>query len=181
MNMPGEMTIEFSTKKWLLILVGSILFVVGGFWMLNEDEETIRMARHWDPASVHVVGGISVIFGGLGAVIAMWGLFRKKAALKFTEAGLIDNSTSVSAGLIPWSDIVGAEIYEVQRKPMLVIKVTDPDRYIETGSDLKRWAKRANFNMCGSPVVISCSTLKIDFDELVQIFNAYISKYGTNT
>lgn len=75
----------------------------------------------------------------------------------------------------------GAEIYESSGQRTLVVKVTNADRYIETGGSLKRWAKKANFNMCGSPITISTQGLKIDFNELVDMFNAYISRYGVNS
>jgi hypothetical protein len=174
MNIPDEMTIELSKKKWLLVIVISALFVILGFWLLTLDLEAVK-SLHSNLISARVTGWASVIFFGLAGIVGLIKLLDKKPTLQFTKMGLM-----VSEGLIPWPDILGTEIYESRGQRMLVVKVTNPDRYIETGSPLKRWAKKASFNMCGSPIAISSIGLKIDFNELVDVFNAYISRYGVN-
>jgi hypothetical protein len=180
MNIPDEMAIEVSKKKWLLIIAGSALFVILGFWLLTLDLEAVKSLRS-NSIEVHGAGWASVIFFGLCGIVGLIKFFDKKPAFQFTKMGLIYDASDASAGLIPWSDILGTEIYEFSGQRMLVIKVTNPDRYIETGGSLKRRIKRANFNMCGSPIAISPIGLKIDFNELVDIFNAYISRYGVNS
>jgi hypothetical protein len=182
MNIPDEMTIELSKKKWLLITGGSALFVILGFWLLTLDLEAVKpLGPSWNPISVRGAGLAGVIFFGLCGIVGLIKLLDKKPALQFTKMGVIDNAGGVSAGLIPWSDILGTDIYEFSGQRTLVVKVTNPDRYIETGGSLKRRIKRANFDMCGSPITISAQGLKIDFNELVDIFNAYISRYGVNS
>jgi hypothetical protein len=181
MNIPDEMAIELSKKKWLLIIALSALFVIMGFWVLTLDPEAVKSLDS-NSTKVHVYGWVLVIcFGGIG-IHGLIKLFDKKPGLQFTKTGVIDNTCSGSAGLIPWSDILGTEIYdEPSGQRMLVVKVTNPDRYIETGGSLQRSAKKANLYMCGSPIKISSIGLKINFDELVDIFNAYISRYGMNS
>lgn len=39
---------------------------------------------------------------------------------------------------------------------------------------------KANYKMCGSPIVISSSALKINFSELLSLFNQYQRKYGVD-
>jgi hypothetical protein len=169
MDTPEDMAIELSKKKWLLITAGSALFVILGFWMLTLDLDD------WEEVGA---GLASVIFFGLCGIVGLRQLLDKKPALQFTKMGLIDNASWVSTGLIPWSDILGAEINESFGQQFLVVKVTNPDKYLQKGSPLKHWARKANFNMFGSPIAISSKGLKIDFNELVDIFNAYLSKYG---
>ena len=84
----------------------------------------------------------------------------------------------MSAGLLPWSEITGAEVVQIQRQKLLVIKVTDPERYIERGNRLKRALNRANHRMVGSPITVSSSALQISFAELVSLFEQYHEKFG---
>ncbi len=181
MNISDEMKIDLSKKKCLLYIVGSAVFVVLGFWLLSLDSEAIRPLRLFlSPILVHGIGWAGVVFFGLCGIVGVRKLFDKRPGLRFTKTGLIDNSSGVSVGLIPWSDILGTEIYRIQRQRILLVKVANPEKYIETGGPLKRWAKKANFKMYGSPISISSNALKIDFDKLVDVFNAYISRYGVN-
>ena len=80
--------------------------------------------------------------------------------------------------MLPWSEITGAEVVQIQRQKLLVIKVTDPERYIERGNRLKRALNRANHRMVGSPIAISSSALQISFAELVALFNRYHETFG---
>ncbi|MGO9116385.1 MAG: STM3941 family protein [Desulfomonilaceae bacterium] len=181
MDTPDEMAIELSKKKWLLVIAGSTLFVILGFWLLTLDLEAVKpLGPLWNPISVRGAGWVSVIFFGLCGIVGLIKLLDRKPGLQFTKMGIIDNASGVSAGLIPWSDILGTEIYEFLGQRSLVVKVINPDGYIETGNPLKRWTKKGNYNLCGSPITISSKGLKIDFNELVNVFNAYISKYGVN-
>lgn len=105
MNIPDEMAIQLSKKKWLLITAGSALFVILGFWLLTLDLEAVKSLRS-NSIEVHVVGWASVIFFGLCGIVGLTKLLDKKPALQFTKMGVIDNASGVSAGLIPWSDIL---------------------------------------------------------------------------
>lgn len=59
---------------------------------------------------------------------------------------------------------------------MLVVRVADPDKYVERGNALKRVLNRANTRMCGSPVVISANALQISFDELRAELASWLSR-----
>lgn len=67
----------------------------------------------------------------------------------------------------------------MQRQKMLVIMVTDPQKYVDRGSAIKRKLNQANFKMVGSPISISPTALKTDFSELQTAFDKYLKKYGT--
>jgi hypothetical protein len=105
-------------------------------------------------------------------------LFDKKPGLVFSRSGIVDNSSGASAGFIPWAEIVGAEIFEAHRQKLLIIKVQNPQKYIERGNRLKQTLNRANHKMCGSPIAISSNALKINFSELLSLFDQYRQKFG---
>ncbi len=173
MNVPDEMKIALSKKKLLFLISISGLFVAAGVWMISSASGALSHI-------VSACGGVSVTFFGLCAIVGLIRFFDKKPGLEFTKMGVIDNASGVSAGLIPWSDILGADVYESMGQRMLVVKVINPDRYIEACGPLKRWTKKANARICGSPVTIPYNTLKVEFDELLNLFNAYKAKYGVN-
>lgn len=171
--------IELSKKKIFLIILGSCAFVALGIWLYSLDAATIRALRRFNnPVLVHGIGLVSIVFFGLCGLYALIKLFDKKPGLVFSNSGIVDNASGVSAGLIPWSEVTGSEIFEVQKQKMLIIKVRNPQKYIERGGLLKRAMNKANYKMCGSPIAISSNALKINFSELLALFNRYQQKYG---
>jgi hypothetical protein len=162
-----------------VLILGACAFVVLGAWLLSLDETTIRSQRRFnDPIHVYGTGLVSIVFFGACGVLGIRKLLDKRPGLVFNSAGVVDNSSGVSAGLIPWSEIVGAEVFEIHKQKMLIIKVRNPQKYIERGGMLKQALNKANYKMCGSPIAITSNTLKIDFFELLSLFHQYAQKYG---
>ena len=179
MSPTEEKVIELSKNKILLLILGSCAFVALGAWLLSLDEATIQSQRRFsNPIVVHGIGLLSVIFFGACGAFGIRKLFDRKPGLVFNSSGIIDHSSGVSAGLIPWSEILGAEIYEIHKQKMLIIKVRNPQKYIERGGRLKQALNKANQKMCGSPIAITSNALKINFSELLSLFNQYKKKYG---
>jgi hypothetical protein len=171
--------IELSGKKFGLIIIGSCAFVAIGIWLFSLDPASIRaLPRGSNPTFVHSIGLASVVFFGLCAIVAIPKLFDEKPGLVFASSGIIDNASSVSAGLIPWTEIIGAESFDVRKQKFLIIKVKDPQKYLDRGNRLKKLAITANYKMCGSPITISAIALKTSFPELLSLFDRYQQKYG---
>jgi hypothetical protein len=97
-----------------------------------------------------------------------------------TPIGILDNSSAVSSGLIRCSEIVGFDIFEVRKQKMLIVKVTNPEKYAEIGGSVKRALNRVSFKMRGSPIAITSHSLKIGFNELLDGCHQYFAKYGKN-
>jgi hypothetical protein len=174
-----ETIIALGKTKIALLLLGACVFVAVGIWMFSLDDASIQSRRRFnDPVYVHGLGLVSIVFFGSCGLYALKKLFDKKPALIFNNSGIVDNASSASAGFIPWSEVVGAEIFEIQKQKMLIIKVRDPQEYIARGNSLRRTLNKANYNMVGSPISISSNTLEIDFSELASLFDRYQRKYG---
>lgn len=173
--------IELSKKKISLHILLAGAFVALGAWLYSLDAEFIQSMRRFNsPLFVHSIGLATMILFGIFGGFTTWKLFDKKPGLELDSFGIIDNASALAAGLIPWTDVVDTGIYEVQKQKMLVIQVRDPDKYIKRGSPLKRLLVQANHKICGSPIVISSSALKIDFNELISLFDRHREKYGYN-
>jgi hypothetical protein len=174
-----EKIIELSKTKLILLILGSLAFIGIGAWMLSLEAAQIEAQRRFnDPLLVHGIGWVAIVVFGWCGVIGIRKYFEKKPGLIFSSVGITDNSSGVSAGLIPWSEISGFNIYEIQKQKMLIVLVKNPDKFIEVGSVIKRTLNRTNYKMCGSPIAITSNSLKINFDELLKLSNAYFTKYG---
>lgn len=179
MSNSEEKIIELSKTKLLLLIFASLAFIGIGAWMISLDAALIEAQRRFNnPLLVHGTGWVAIVFFGWCGVIGIRKYFDKQPGLIFSSVGITDNSSGVSAGLIPWSEISGINIYEIQKQKMLIILVKNPDKYIEIGSVIKRTLNRTNYKMCGSPIAISSNSLKINFDELLKLSAEYFTKYG---
>ncbi len=185
MNSSDERTIELSKTKIALAILGTCAFVAIGIWLLSLDAESIRFSRNFglffnNPTYVYGLGFMSIIIFGILALFFFRKLFDKQPGLVFTNLGIVDNASAVSAGFIPWSEVLGSEIFEMQRQKMLIIMVKDPEKYVDRGNAVQRTLNKANYKMCGSPITISANALKINFSELLDLFDQYQRKYGNS-
>ena len=178
-----EKIIELSKTKIALGILGSFAFVVAGVWLLTQDAENIRASSGFrlvfnNPAVAYGLGFLSIVVFGTLALFFFRKLFDKEPGLIFNSSGIVDNASAASAGFIPWSEVLGSQVFEMQRQKMLVVMVTDPQKYVDRGSALKRKLNQANYNMVGSPISISATALKTDFSELRSVFDEYHQKFG---
>jgi len=183
MDSTDETIIGLSRAKLLRLILASCAFVALGAWMLSTDAEEIRSGRSFnflfrEPWFVYGAGLASVIFFGACGLYGFIKLFDKRPGLILDSSGVFDNASGVAAGFIPWSEVSGAGVYEVYGQKMLGIGVSDPQKYINRGGALKRALNKAGYRMTGNPVAVSSVALKIDFKELVSLFERYQRKYG---
>ncbi len=177
-----EKIIELSKTKIMSITFFSFVFICAGFWLAYMNEAAVESSRRFnDPLFVHGLGWVAIVFGLLGCIFSIKKVFDKRPGLILNSVGIFDNSSAVSAGLIPWCDIADFGIYEVHKQKMPTVILKNPDKYVEIGSSMRKTLNRANFKLCGSPIAITSTSLKISFDELVKVASEYLAKYGSST
>ena len=159
--------IELSKKKILLMLLGSLAFVVIGLWF--EISPPPISNPYWgNPTKLAIVGYASIFFFGLCAFILFQKLSDNKPGLIIDGTGVTDNSSGVSAGQILWSDLEDISVMEMNRQKLIMLHVKNPQEYIDKQtSGFKRKMLQMNYNMYGTPLSISANGLKISFDELM--------------
>ncbi len=182
-NGTDETVILLSKMKLVLLVLGSCAFVAIGAWMLNFDAAEIRFDRSYrlfynQPWLVYGLGLASIIFFGACGLYGLRKAFDKRPGLVLNSSGVFDNASGVAAGFIPWSEITGTSVYEIQGHKYLAVGVSDPQKYVDRGNALKRALNRANNGMGGGAVTISSVALEIGFPELVSLFERYYRKYG---
>ena len=174
-----EKIIELSKKKILLLITGSIVFVVAGLWILQVSAASVVSPHAFDKSLLgRTIGWASIIFFGFTGVVGLKKFYDDNPGVILNSAGITDNSSGFSAGFVPWGDILGFGTLEIYNQKMLVVLLNEPDKYIEVGSSLRRSFVRANSKLSGSPVVIVSNSIKMNFDELLKTCNDYFIKYG---
>jgi hypothetical protein len=173
--------IALSRGKLVLLILASFAFIAIGAWMFTLDDAEISQQRTLsNPLLFRGIAVAAALMGALGVIISTRKLFDKRPGLVLSEEGIVDNSSGVAAGLIPWSDIEGFGVVEIRRNKFIVVFVKDPEKFLQRGNAMQRALHRANAQMVGSPVSFSTGTLDMPFAELWELLERYRAKYLTN-
>jgi hypothetical protein len=180
MNPDKQIEIKLDKSKLVLMILGSVVFVGLGVWLLFDPLST-RIALFNNPTFVKIAGASSILFFGLCLISMAVKLGDKKPGLIISDTGIMDNSGGISAGNIPWDDILEIRAITVFNARLLMIIVTNPEYYISRETNmLKRKTKQINYKNYGSPISISANTLDCNFDELKNILDKKFGEFLTN-
>lgn len=170
-NTSGQIEIALSKKKLIFMLIGAIAFVIIGLWFVIAPP-AISNPFFGNPTRLFIMGIVAIVFFGLCAVYIALKIPDNKPGLIIDKTVLIDNSSGVAAGHILWSDIENISVIEIHQQKLILLEVKNPQDYIEKQtSGFKKKMMQINFNMYGTPLSITSNSLKIKFDELLQILN----------
>jgi hypothetical protein len=172
-DVSAETVIPLSKRKIALLLFGSAAFVVGSIWIWSIADTQTR----YDPLYMKAVALAGVSFFGLCAIYGCFKVFDTRPGLIIDEQGIVDNSSAVAAGRIPWDEVVALNISEIAGQHLITISVVEPQKYVGRGNFLRRMLNAANTKLTGSPINISSNTLGIKFDELVHVLTQAIEKH----
>jgi hypothetical protein len=171
----GPIQVPLSRVKISLLLLGSAGFVALAI-ALWPAVDLLPDDAPWAFVMTMLLT-VTVVFFGWCGLSAVWKFFDSAPGLIIDDQGIVDNSSGVSGGRIPWSEIKGVHVTTVQMQRFLTIEVRDPEKYIQRASFLKRQLVRLNARHFGGPIQISANTLKINFDELLNIVSHRLEKY----
>lgn len=161
-----QIEIPLSKTKMTLTFLGSLVFVGLGLWFLINPPKSNHLL-FGNPTLIFIAGLASVIFFGLVAVTIFRKFCDNKPGLIISRQGITDNSSGVSAGLIPWTDIQEIRISQVMNQKFLMFIVRNPEYYLDKVSNpLKRNAMKINYKTYGSPISISSNALQTNFYDL---------------
>ncbi|MFC4267313.1 STM3941 family protein [Polaribacter marinivivus] len=177
--MEDKIEIEISSTKVLLLILGSLLFVILGILMILSPETYINPIFK-NENIVRIVGYIGVLFFGLCLFFISKKGFKNNSGLIIDSQGITDNSNLSNIGLIEWNDIVGIETMEIASNKIILIQTEKPEKYIDRAKNrIAKKIMKANFNNYGSPISITSSALKIKFDDLEKVIKKEFDKHKT--
>jgi len=170
--MKEKIEIPLSKKKIYFGILGSLLFVIAGIWLFFNTnlyiDFPLKLFRN--PMVIKGVGIFSILFFGTIGILKIKKLFDKKSGLIIDSSGITDNSSSVSVGLIEWNDISDIITKQVMLTKFLLINVTNPEKYIgKAKSGMKAKLMRSNMKLSGTPLSITSTNLKYDFEKLEKL------------
>lgn len=169
--------IKLSKKKMLLTFLGSCIFVFIGFWYFLIPS-TNGFSELNSNIFLMIIGLLCIVFFGLVAATVLIKIFDSKAGLVIDNEGILDNSSGVSAGFVPWKDIEEIKLLQIGSQNILMIIVKDPKKYFENvNNPIKKMMMKMNYKSYGSPISISSHSLKINFNQLQQILIDKLLKY----
>jgi len=166
--------VPLSKGKVALLFFGGLGFVAGSVWMWSSAEAQQRYPPLY-------VKGVALVAGTFFAVCAIYTCIKlpdQRPGLIVDGKGIIDNSSGVAAGRISWDEILGLQVYQIAGQRFLTILVSNPKKYASRGPFFLRMANAANLRMTGSPINISSSALRLNFDDLVEMLTATFEKCG---
>ncbi|PWN63542.1 hypothetical protein C1631_021405 [Chryseobacterium phosphatilyticum] len=168
--------IESSKTKLLLMLLGSLIFVILGVFLTTNPDIFVSVIFR-NIIFIRIVGIISIIFFGLCLIFLTKVFLTKKINLIISKEGIVDNSSYVSVGAIFWDDIISIKRIDVMSTKFLIINVKDPNKYLNTQSGIKRKLLQKTFKTYGTPISISSNTLAYNFDELEKVIFKFYNDY----
>lgn len=172
-------SISLNKLKLVKLLLGAVAFVGFGIWFTIKPSTFAKGPFGlMGDTGIIIVGWASIAFFGACAVIAFFKLLDNSPGLVVDGTGINDNSSGVSVGLITWDDITGLTVRQVYKQQYITILVKNPEEYISRCKNaFKRRAIKLNYQMYGSPINITSTTLKCSFDELYALLAERLETY----
>ncbi|AZB29960.1 STM3941 family protein [Chryseobacterium balustinum] len=174
-----------SKKKSMLLLMGSLLFVVGGFYMLmNAENFTGYRAR--SPFLIKTIGIASVLFFGLGIYVSIKQLITNQLVtnqlILIIDRKVVNvNPKKSQTEFIEWKNINGFSELKIQSQKFVIIDVDNSDYWIEKGeSGIRKKLMKFNVNNYGSPFNLSANSMQMNYAELMKTLNENLNKYKYN-
>lgn len=142
-------------RRQVLATLVAVMFVLAGIVLAT------------GPIVVSVVGIAAILFFGPIAIYQLTMLARGRPRVLLDERGLTDHASPAGAGLLPWSQIRGARVEDLDdRTRLVVVDVVDPDEVLRRSGRLARRSKQMTLERYGSPVVIPVRGLGVRADDL---------------
>ncbi|MEZ0183584.1 STM3941 family protein [Flavobacterium oncorhynchi] len=173
----SNIEIQLSKAKLVKLVFFSVLFLGASLWILIYQPKSNHFI-FGNPYIMNTVSVLGILFGGMSLFFSIKKMGDKKPGIIIDTKGIIDNSSALSIGRIPWKDIDDIiERVDFNQKSIALI-VKNPEEYIDKQTSFyKRRMMRANFKMSGSPIAISSNSLKTNLEELGNILTEKHTEY----
>jgi hypothetical protein len=156
-------------KLWL-VLLGAVLFVVAGVWLLGLREEPLPLRLYHGAAGV-----LAVVFFGACGVLALFRILRPSPAVVLSRQGITDTTNPFAVGYVSWDEVAFISIYTIQQQRMLGVFLKDAVSIMARVGGTKAGYMKANLRMGYAPVNIPQLLVRMPLEELAELIR---SRYG---
>jgi hypothetical protein len=151
-------------SKLLFLFSLSLVMVAGSAWLVVGLPLT---------GITQVVGAVGMLFFGVCGGWILSRLFSHRVSLILDRDGLLDNSSALPVGRIPWDQIDRIGIATVERQRFLGIDVRDRSLLATPTTAFRRWAEDFNAAVAGYPFGIPSTTIDRPLEELHDLIAKY--------
>jgi len=164
-------------KQSLKLLIGSLVFVIGGILMIINSKASSK----YHPIYLNIVGTLSIVFFSLGIYISILQLIRNNLIFKIDFNGITYNNNFKNLQFIQWEFITEFKIIKILNQKIILIKVKNPDYFIENEQNtiiktLMLWNK----NKHGTPFALSTNSIKYTSEYFLSILNKNLKESKIN-
>lgn len=146
-----------SRGRLVLLLLVALAFVFGGAVMVitGRDLETT------------LTGWASIVFFGGGGAVFVTQLIDARPRIVLNDAGVFDRSLRV--GVVPWCEILGAEVRDVASNRFIALRLRDPHAFTARLGPVHRRLAEANTALGLPPVNLNLSAVDADAYALAEL------------
>ena len=178
MSNSNPIEIQLSKFKLTLMLLGCFLFVGSGICFVTNPTKYESFIMR-SSTIIFVAGLLGILFFGFLSFFFFKKLSDKSPGLIISDEGITDNSSGLSAGFIPWADIIAIKESKVVNQKFINIIVKNPQVYIDRqNSTFKRKTMQTNYNYFRSAIGISANGLKINYSNLKTLLEKKFSDFN---
>lgn len=164
-----------------MLLIGSIAFVVFGFWLFLEADNPAGW-RGRNPVFDRAIGITSILLFGLGIFFGIKRLIKSELALIIDSRGLNVNPKRSLTDFIAWCEINGFEEIKIQSTRIVIIRVKNPEYWLnKETSRFRRKLMHFNISNFNSPFNIAATGLDISPDKLIETLKYYYDIHKNET
>jgi len=176
-----KIEIQLSKSKLTLMLLGCFVFVgIGTCFIINPSQYESVIMR--SSTIIFVSGLLGILFFGFLSFFFLKKFNDKSPGLIISDEGITDNSSGVSAGFIPWTDVIAIKEIKIVNQKFINIIVKNPQEYIDRQkSAFKRKVMQTNYKTFGTAIGISTNGLKANHSELKALLEKRFADFSLGT
>jgi hypothetical protein len=172
-HMLDNVVISISRTKTALASIGALIFVGLGLAVLMTPHDSQSAPFHGQ----YLLGFLGILFFGACFLIGFRKFFGQQPGLTIDVQGIIDHSSGVAVGFVPWSEVSFIRMSNFMISRFILVGVSHPEQLINSQSILKRFSLRLNYKMFNTPVCINTILLQLSpyllEETLIRKWNQY--------
>ena len=155
MSTTDALVVRQSRARVVRLVLVALVFVLIGVAMLADGGWTA------------VVGGLTVVLFGFALVLALRQVVRSGQGLVIDREGIVESTSSVSVGRIPWAAVAEVEPFTLGGQRYLGIGLVDREGFLAGLAGPQRALLRRSADLAGHDLNIPLQTLKTTDEELM--------------